>query len=509
MVSIIQRPYSFSTEKMPGQKQFMESLATWLLYSGSFGAGKSRVGCEKGFFLSLKYPNNFGAILRRNFASLRHTTMRTFFRDVCPESYLAKPYNKEEHLLTLKNGSQILFIGLDSDIKIGSLELGWAFVDEAIEVPEDVWIMLDGRVGRLPNIPFSQLMAATNPASNSHYLYRYFFDNPDDDSRQVIQANSLENPYLSPEYKEKLLKYTGRYKERYVEGKWVGYEGLVYDRVDVRQLVVEPFQFPADWPCYRAVDFGYRDPFVCQWWVEVPTKYEYNPEEPPEGEEPQLECRCSHKDSTPPYSLHHYTRCLNNKLLGFYMFLEIYMTQRLVEHHANGIQKQKAVDGAPLNILETIADHDAEGRATLNEHGVPTSPAKKRIANGIQTVTQFFEEDKIHIFEGCLIETDQSLVEAKKPSCTLQELGNYIWKQPRVVTAAVRKPEEPIDKDNHGMDTMRYLFHTLFGEDSDLGDSYWDSVGNMAPRNPVNEPLLYTSRDWGSMLPSSRNWRNS
>ena len=39
----------FDTSEMPGQRSFMASSDREMLYSGAYGAGKSRVGCEKGY----------------------------------------------------------------------------------------------------------------------------------------------------------------------------------------------------------------------------------------------------------------------------------------------------------------------------------------------------------------------------------------------------------------------------------------------------------------------------
>ena len=486
--------FTFETKNMPGQKRFMESQADWLLYSGSFGAGKSKVGCEKIHFLSLKYPRNFCAILRKTYSSLRHTTMRTFFNTVCHPDYI-KNYNKETHTLTYINDSEVIFIGLDSDVKIGSMELGAAFVDEGIEVSEDIWIMLDGRVGRLPHIPFSQLMAATNPASNTHYLYKYFFKIKDP-SWEVIEANSLENPHLTESYRNKLSKYTGRYKERYVYGRWVGYEGLVYDNVDLNNFLVPNFLFPASWHRYRAIDFGYSNPFVCQWWVEVPEDDEWEPEE---GFEPDDSCECSEEDKASPFGLHHYTRCLGFPLKGSYMYREVYMSKRLVETHAvviNALSRDE-------QILETFADHDAEGRATLEERGILTSPARKSIANGIQTVHQLIEQDLLHFFEDTLVEQDFEMAEeGKRPTRSAEEFGNYSWME---LPNNRNNKEIPQDRDNHGMDAMRYYAYTRFG-DLSSGELIYKRKEVLDYFHQVRGGQT-EERNWQPYLERDRNWR--
>src|SRR3972149_1811252 len=94
------------------QDAYMKSSASLLLFSGAFGAGKTVVLCAKGLKLSLDYPKNFGLICRKVRASLTQTTLKTFLDRVCPKELIAD-YNKSEGLVTLTNGSQILFGGLD------------------------------------------------------------------------------------------------------------------------------------------------------------------------------------------------------------------------------------------------------------------------------------------------------------------------------------------------------------------------------------------------------------
>lgn len=52
------------------------------------------------------------------------------------------------------------------------------------------------------------------------------------------------------------------FREQYM-GEWVFFGGLVYPLQEVH--VIQPFKIPANWPVYRGIDFGHRDPFVCLW----------------------------------------------------------------------------------------------------------------------------------------------------------------------------------------------------------------------------------------------------
>jgi PBSX family phage terminase large subunit len=236
------------------QNDFVESKAARVLFSGAFGAGKSIALCTKGLRLSLDYPKNYGMICRKVRATLKETTLKTFTDLVCPQELIAD-YNKSEGLITLMNGSQILFGGLDDPLKLGSLNLGWCGIDEAIETNEEDWKMLEGRL-RLPGV-LHQIFAATNPGAPSHYLYKMFFQ---DKRGEVFQAGSLENPELPEDYRKRLGEYEGTYYQRNVLGRWAGLEGLVYSSFDERVCVIPRFEIPKRWLVYSGHDFGDANP---------------------------------------------------------------------------------------------------------------------------------------------------------------------------------------------------------------------------------------------------------
>ena len=137
---------------------------------------------------------------------------------------------------------------------------------------------------------------------------------------------------------------TGVRKERLRFGRWASAEGMVYEEWDATIHPVSPFPIPPEWKRYRAIDFGYTNPFVCLWFAQ-------------DGDG------------------------------RVYLYREIYMTQRLVEDHA----KQILALSKGERIIATFTDHDAEDRATLERHGVPTQAAVKDISPGVQTVKSYLQ----------------------------------------------------------------------------------------------------------------------
>lgn len=419
---------------LPKQREFMEDTSPELLYSGAFGAGKTKILCEKAYFLSIYYPNNFGLIVRKTMNSLRHTTLRTLLKGtgdqpVIPPSAIAN-YNKSNNLITLVNGSEIIYGGLDDPVKWGSLEVGWIAIDEAVEINEDDYTMLLGRL-RQANVPMRQIFMATNPGTPNHFLYKRFYQEQPTSKldgsplTKVLESNALQNTFNPEDYTVRLDSFKGVYRERFVLGKWTAFEGLVYPVFDPTRHVIEPFEIPDDWRRVRVIDFGYVNPLVCQWYA------------------------IDHDDTA-------------------YMYREIYMSHRIVEDHAKQI---KALTGSE-NIDVSYADHDAEDRATLQKYGISTVAARKNVSSGIQEVysrLSFDERGKsrLYFFKNALVETDQHLVINKKPTCTVDEFGGYVWKDKGT-------KEEPVKEDDHGMDCVKYLCFSELEFDTviDMSDTF-------------------------------------
>ena len=419
----------------------MEGRNRELLYSGAFGAGKTRVGCEKGKFLSDKYPGNKGLIIRKAFVDLRATTMDTWFRYVCPKEHIAS-YNKQEHELKLTNGSEVLFLGMDQASRIGSLEVGWIFCDEVTEFLEEDYKMLLGRI-RLPTVPFSQIFGATNPADQTHWLYKRFYKDMNLKSKgitKVVESNSFNNPFTPKAYREHLDTLTGRYRERYIEGKWISFEGLVYDNWDPREHILprdttklgltgdKHDPIPDDWERFRGIDFGFTNPFVCQWWASPKYKWVGEP-----GQQDQVEIPIEER--------------------VFVRYREIYHSRRTTNEHAEDILEYGE------NIKISFADWDAGDREILARAGVPTNHANKDISSGIQTVYDMIGHNRIYFLEGSLVRPDSELGDKNKPTCTEEEFSLY--NRPKGSDGKIDPKEDPIKLNDHGMDTMRYLFHSM------------------------------------------------
>ena len=245
------------------QRAFFDTEAPEVLYSGAFRAGKSRIGCEKAYYLARAYPGIPIGIFRKTKVSLEASTQWTLLHDVIPPRAIVR-HNDTLRRYDLANGSIIRLFGLDPDSttgiasSVGSVELGWAFCDEAAEMTEEDWIIVKGRLS-WPGIPYHQIAAATNPAGPTHWLKRRF--TPPSPTRVYLHASMFDNPTLPADYLAEHAAAPDDFrKRRYTLGEWVGADGAIWNLPD-EAIVDAPGPFKA---VIGAIDWGFVHAFAAE-----------------------------------------------------------------------------------------------------------------------------------------------------------------------------------------------------------------------------------------------------
>jgi len=174
---------------LPTIKRFHESSAQIRCICGPVGSGKtSAAAMEVGYYLPFflydqyKIKKTRWLVVRNTFPELRDTTQRTVL-EWFPDGQL----RKQENILTLRYEkgltAEILFRSCDRPDNIKhfkSLEITGYWIDESIEVPDDVKKMLANRIGRYPpKCPVRFGIQTTNPPDVEHPTYSEFaWDTP-------------------------------------------------------------------------------------------------------------------------------------------------------------------------------------------------------------------------------------------------------------------------------------------------------------------------------------------
>jgi hypothetical protein len=376
--------------------------------------------------MMLLNPGAKGLIVRKTAVSLSSTALDTWEKFVVREAMLDGSVwffggsGRKPPAYNFSNGSSVAIGGMDKPIKIMSSEYDVVYVQEATELTVDD---IEAITTRLRNgvISFQQLLMDCNPAHPTHFLKH----RSDNKKTVMLHSRHEDNPRYFDEagnptpqgaaYMSKLDALTGVRKLRLRDGLWAAAEGVIYEEWDPNRHLINRFDVPNEWPRYWAIDFGYVHPFVWQDWTVDP----------------------------------------DGQLI---LVREIYMTGRIVEDHAKKIldlhidkRTGRWLSPKPRAIL---TDHDAEDRATFERKvRLGTQPANKNVSEGINAFASRLRlrgdgRPGLVIMRDACVERDQALVDARKPTCTAEEIPGYIWAPGK---------EQPVKVEDDGCDAGRYL----------------------------------------------------
>ena len=200
----------------------------WEIYMGSAGSAKSYFITQKLIVRACKEPIKI-LVCRRYGSTIRNTCF-SLFKEILAKWKLLPFVKIRETDFNIKfsNGSEIIFMGLDEETKLLSLNgIGAIFIEEAYEVPKPIVEQLNLRLrGKTEN---QQIIMAFNPISANHWL-KEFCDNPPS-SFVFIHSTYKDNPFLNAEYIQQLEELYVRNPAKarvFCDGEWgVDAEGLV------------------------------------------------------------------------------------------------------------------------------------------------------------------------------------------------------------------------------------------------------------------------------------------
>jgi PBSX family phage terminase large subunit len=395
-----------------------------VVISGPAGTGKSRGALQKIHWHLANYPGARALIIRKIRADASEAALYTYEEHVMgAENPIVAGIKREyRRKYTYPNGSEIVVGGMDKATRILSTEYDFIYIQEGIELTLDDYEKLITRA-RHGVTPYQQVITDTNPDIPTHWLKQRC----DEGKARLIFSTHEDNPVLwdhekqawteaGLRYLEILDALTGVRYQRYRWGKWVQAEGAVYDTFDTAIHVLD--ELPRDPDMYYrrfigAQDWGYTNPGVFQVWG---------------------------VDGDGRITLVH----------------ELYRTRQLIgwwTEQVSALCEQYGVD--------TVVCDPAEP-GFIEEYtraGIRAIPADNAIVAGIQRVQSRLKVQgdglpRLYIYRLACDDKDRALLDAKQPTCLLDEIPAYVWAQ-----GVDGKPnkEKPVDANNHGNDCMRYL----------------------------------------------------
>ena len=258
------------------QKAFIDATHTEVLFGGAAGGGKSYGQIVDALLFALKYPHSKQLILRRTFAELDKSLIRTSL-SIYPKSIYT--FNSSSHVGRFKNGSLIDFGYCATEFdcyQYQSAEYDCIRFDELTHFTEGQYVYLISRVRGANGYP-KQIKSSTNPGGIGHAWVKARFIDPAPPNTAFTGKDGIERIFLpsmiddnrfltsrDPEYKSRLIALPERERRALLHGDWNIFDGQYFTEFSREAHVCEPFTVPKGWRKYRTIDYG-LDRLVCLW----------------------------------------------------------------------------------------------------------------------------------------------------------------------------------------------------------------------------------------------------
>lgn len=262
---------NYARGPLPKQGEFLRAsmdlsptAPKFIRYVGGLGSGKTIIGSVTVLCWALQYPGDY--LIGRLFSpELKLTTYKTFL-EICPPELIVE-HRVADAVVKIRSASgkisNIIFRGLDEPEKLKSLNLNGFYIDEATQVSEEAFLLLQGR---LRGSHVRKGILTTNSAGRS-WSWRYFVDKSmfknDFIKNQFlnISAPSTENYHLPDGYVQSMLDSWSEDRiKREIMADEDSFVGQVYSEFRRDIHVVKPFRIPEHWERHIRLDHGLRNP---------------------------------------------------------------------------------------------------------------------------------------------------------------------------------------------------------------------------------------------------------
>lgn len=302
----------------------------------------------------------------------------------------------------------VVTLGAKDEGAIGSFQgktFSLVYCDELTLYPESIIDMIDTRLSN----PHSMGFASMNPAHPTHKVKKWI-DKADagDPNYYALHFTLDDNPYVDEEYKQRIRdSLSGLFYKRNYLGLWCLAEGAIFDFFDTKIHVLKrPPRAAEYW--IAAIDYGVVNPFCCLL-IGVST-----------GKHNQLgKCLWVEKE--------------------YYWDPKQQGRQKTNSEFADDMQEFLE----PYAVKQLYIDPSAEAfQLELRKRGVHVVHANNDVENGIQMMTSEMRKGNLFVLEEC--------------KNTIREIESYVW-DPK---AAQQGYDEPMKRDDHSVDCLRYCIAT-------------------------------------------------
>ncbi len=379
-----------------------------IICDGAIRSGKT-VCMSISFILWAFYRFNSGvfAICGKTIRSLRRNVVTPLTPILTDLGFLCKQKISENIIEISYDGRYnifYLFGGKDeaSSSLIQGITLSGVFFDEVALMPKS---FVEQALARC-SIYGSKFWFNCNPEYPGHWFYKEWIIGKKQKNAFYLHFKMSDNPSLSESVRARYERlYTGTFYQRFIEGRWVAVEGLIYPYMTKEDAFcsVPNFEFSR----YAvSCDYGIVNPTSCGLWGEREgtwyriDEYYYD----------------SRKEGQTRTDEEHY-QCLCNLVGDRYIS---YMT----------------VDPSAASFITLIRRY---GRFNV-------IPAKNNVVDGIREVSSALKQGKIKICSNC--------------ENSMREFSLYRWGEGGT-------KDTPVKENDHAMDDIRYFVTTIMAEDDE------------------------------------------
>ncbi len=262
---------------LPKQLEVMNACEKFnaILYSGAFRAGKTMLLVHVAIKTCLENPKCRGLLGALTFSSLNNVVFQ-LFRDELDKYQEAVDkagiklklatrilHSQSKMQVEFYNGSILYFRPCDEERKLAGYTLDFFGLDEPVDMDETIFNQLMGRISGTGNLENRFGILTTNPANQTHWIYRTFYEN-NDDGFIHIDTTTYDNIFL-PDYDKYIARLERSWDKdwvrRYLNGTWGSFEGAIYKEFNPEIHTGEFAELPTNYHL-AGVDWGLRNPYA-------------------------------------------------------------------------------------------------------------------------------------------------------------------------------------------------------------------------------------------------------
>lgn len=317
-------------------------------------------------------------------------------------------YNRADHVIVAKRGGRenrfYLFGGKDesSAALIQGITLAGVLLDEVALMPRS---FVEQALARC-SVAGSKLWFNCNPEGPEHWFRKEWILKPEKHNALHLHFAMDDNPSLTEEIRERYKSmYSGVFYERFILGRWVMSEGLIYDMFDTDANTYTDESAPA------SLHFSGVRTITCDYGTTNPTVF-----------------------------------------LDIYDYDGTVYVDREYRWDSREEQRQKTDEEYADDMDAFVGDSQcaivvdpsaASFIAALRRRGLYVIPADNDVLDGIRRTATLLQRRKILINKSC--------------APLLGEMGTYLWDEKSCKLGV----DKPLKERDHGPDALRYFVNSL------------------------------------------------